>query len=260
VGRLRRAARSSLAALRRKRDADTLRNDAAIALLAGNCKRAAAELAEAVTLDAKSAPAWSDLAAARLECAQAASDPYQLVLALAAANRAVSEDSSLSEPHFNRAIALGRMSLAAAALADWRLLVADERDRGWAQEAASRATGLSAGARPPSWERAREEVQTLTDHGKPSRISGLVAQWPQRFREHVEEDLLASWAEAEMRGRTTPARRQLAAAEAIAGALVAVNGERVRNMEHRSMTMIPTTRKTPWLVNFDSKLKSEIWH
>jgi hypothetical protein len=71
-----------------------------------------------VELDPKNALAWSDLASAHLQPSAKVSDPYELMLALSAANRAVQLDPNLIPAHFNRALALERLALRDQALAD----------------------------------------------------------------------------------------------------------------------------------------------
>jgi CHAT domain-containing protein len=207
--------------------AKALRNDAVIKLLAGEVDLAIDELSKATELAPSNAAVWSDLAAARLQRSTVASDPYELVLALAAANRAVHHDPKLLAGRFNRALALARLALRGPAVAEWQLISRRERNPSWAREARERATEVAQEAVSRDWQRDLAMVKEAVEQGKPERIRTIVAGSPQSFREHLEVSLLALWAAAEKDHRESDAIRELAVARAIANALVAIGGDRM---------------------------------
>jgi CHAT domain-containing protein len=224
---VRRAVRDSSRALEEKLTAETLRNDAVAKLLAGEGDTAIVGLSKAVELAPKDSRPWSDLSAAHLQRGAAARDPYEFVLALSAANRAINRDPRLLAAYFNRALALQRLSLWDRAGEDWRLVARMEPDRLWAREAREHAKVLERPASTPDWERQLAAVEEAVAQGKPGQVQAIVSGSRQSFREYLEEKLLTGWAIAEDEHRELEAARKLAVAKSIAEALVAAGGDRM---------------------------------
>lgn len=224
---LRRAAHAADLALDNEVTTETLRNDAVVKLLSGKLDSAIAGLSKAAELEPSNAVVWSDLAVAHLQRSKMASDPYELVLALSAANRAVRSDPGLQAGRFNLALALERLSLRDPAKAEWQLVSQHETDRLWASEAQAHAEALARKVVVRDWHLDLAAVRKAVEHGRPGGIRALVAGSPQSFREHLEEKLLPAWAEAEHEYRKPDAVRELAVARAIAEALVAAGGDRM---------------------------------
>lgn len=222
---LRNADRAFGQALREKITAETLRQNAVVKLLAGEADSAIASLSEAAELEPTNAMVWSDLAAAHLQRSAAASDPYEVLLALAAANRAVRHDPALQEGRFNRALAFELLSLHAEAREEWELVSRKEPDPLWAREAREHAVALARKAAPRDWTRDLSAVQEAIEQGKPEKVRSIVEGSPQSFREHLEEKLIPTWAKAEAEHRVPDAVRALTDAQAIADALVALGGD-----------------------------------
>jgi len=210
-----------------KLSAETLRDDAVVNLLAGEVDHAIVELSKAAELAPSNANVWSDLAAAHLQRSVSASDPYEIVLALASANQAVRRNPSLLEGRFNRALALGRLSLRDQAAAEWRLVARLERDPLWAHEDRTHILALARQAASRNWQRELSAVREAVEQGKQEKVRMIVAGSQQSFREYLEEKLLADWATAEREHREFDAARELVAARAIADALAAVGGDRM---------------------------------
>ena len=212
---LRNAAVRASRALAARRTGATLRNHAALLLHLGETDRALSELSEATELAPADAVVWSDLAVAHLHQAALTSDPYEVVLALSAADRAVHHDPTLPAARFNRALALAHLSLRNEAAAEWQLLLPMEHDSRWLSEAKRRAATLGTLPEAPDWEARRRSVEQALRQGDPQTVWKLVASSPQRFREHVEEALLPAWATAESEHRERDAKRFLVTARAI---------------------------------------------
>lgn len=234
---IRRADREASRALERELTAETLRNSAVVNLLTGKVDLAVEKLTRATELSPSHATLWSDLAAARLQRSTAASDPYEIFLALAAANRAVRHDPGLLAGHFNRALALGRLSLRSQAAAEWQLVAGREPDLQWAQEAQRHEAALAPQA-SRDWQSELEEVREAVGEGKQEKVRTIVALSPRSFREYLEGRLLGIWAAAENEHRMSEAAREFAVARAIADALVAAGGDR---MAADTITQIEST-------------------
>lgn len=224
---LRNAVRAASTALRKRVTAETLRDDAIVKLLTGEVDLAVEELTKAADLDPSSAVVWSDLSAAHLYRSAIASEPYELVAALAAGRRAVLCDPAFSPGRFNRALALKRLSLHSLATEEWQLISKQETDPLWAREARSHAADLMREAVTRDWQRDLEEVRKAVRQGRSERVRSIVAGSPHRFREHLEEELLGEWARAHSDHREVAALRELEVARGISEALVAVSGDRM---------------------------------
>ncbi|HKI00699.1 MAG TPA: CHAT domain-containing protein [Thermoanaerobaculia bacterium] len=238
---VRKAARSSARALEARVTAETLRNDAVTKLLAGEVGQAVTELTRAAELAPSNATVWSDLAATHLQRSVVDSDSYELVLALAAANRAVNINPDLSAGRFNRALALGRLSLHGQAKTEWEFVSRLERDPLWAHEAKVHAAAIAKETAPRNWQRELSAAREAIGQGKPERVRTIVAGSPQSFREYLEDRLLAEWATAEDENHEPDAARKLSVARAIAAALVVAGGDR---MAADTIAQIERTRTT----------------
>jgi CHAT domain-containing protein len=207
--------------------AESLWDDGVAHLLAGESDIAITEISKATKISSKDARFWSDLAAAHLQRGSFHSDPYELVLALSAANRAVFLDSSLLSARFNRALALGRLALREREKADWDFVASREPDPLWRREARDHATALANLPLPPDWKDQKDTVESAVAQGSPKRIRATVPGSQQRFREYLEEELLEDWAMARHLRNISEATHKLAIAQATADALVASGGDQM---------------------------------
>jgi CHAT domain-containing protein/Flp pilus assembly protein TadD len=204
-----------------------LRAEAVVDLLAGDADKALAKFSRAVEQAPLQPIAWSDLAAARLQRGTAFSDPYDFVLALAAANRAFHLNPNLPAARFNRALALQRLSLYERARAEWQTYLTAERDPHWIRAAKAHSADLARNLLRPAPKTRLEAVERAVERGDRQQAQAIVAGAPQFFREHLEEALFASWAEAIAQGHEAEAERLLALARTIGQALAAGGGERM---------------------------------
>jgi CHAT domain-containing protein len=203
------------------------REGAVANLVAGRVDVAIAELTKAAALEPTKAILWSDLAAAHLQRNTAASDPYELVLALSAANRAVHSDPKLVAARFNRALAMERLTLRDRAAAEWRLVLRLEQDRSWKEEDRQHLRALELPVSPPDWNGELVTVQKLVAEGRADQVRAIVAGSEQAFREAWDEKLLASWVAAESKHLASEAASQLVLARTVANALAATGGDRM---------------------------------
>lgn len=190
------------------------------ALLAGNPK--ALELLSAATdRDPGDARAWNDLAVARLSAALEQDEPQTLVLALAAADRAIRSDPALVEPRFNRALILEKIGLERAAMRAFSDYVARDSESPWASEASARIVALRKSVREDTWKTRIAALERAALAKDDRAVLAIIAEYPQEARTHGEAVVLANWGGASGKA----AGQQLEIADAIARALIKRNGE-----------------------------------
>ncbi len=179
--------------------------------------------AAAARMPAKPEP-WSDLAAAYLERGDRRHLSHDDLLALDAADRALQLAPGLAPAAFNRAVALERLFLPAAAA--WQRFLASDRSsgRGWPAEA--RRHLAAAGSPEPidAWTIQRRRLEDLAAAGKPEALASWARRVPQAVRELAEDVELPAWGGAVLAGRGADAGRALAIARALGGALAAGRG------------------------------------
>jgi CHAT domain-containing protein len=183
--------------------------------------RAVEDLARALDQNPHEASLWSDLAAAHLLRAERTGDPYELIDALEAADRAVALDLLRPEALFNRALVLERLFLEGAARAAWQRYLEVEPDPAWRQEG---RTHLAALKRPPLAAGSVEELGRKLAKG--DKVENLVRRAPKNAREATERRLLRAWADFALHGNQAAAARALSVARKVGQAL-ARGGERM---------------------------------
>lgn len=203
---------------------DKLRDSARQALFRGEVDRAIDRLSAAIELDPDNAEVRNDIAAARLQRGVARGDSYEVFLALVDSNRAVDLDSDLPAARFNRALALGHLSLRSKAIVEWQAQQRVETDPLWAREGRERAGAIAWPTRRDGFEARLREVEDAVLSGDSERAEAIVRRSPQRFREHVEEALLPAWAGIEG-ADLQAANRRLDLARAIGKGLLQSGGD-----------------------------------
>lgn len=219
------AARDLRAAMRslRRHTGRSLSAEAIASLLAGHVDRALRQAERAARLLPESSARWSDLSALHLMIGRDLSRRKHLVLALAAADRAVNLEPDNPVALFNLALALEYLSLRFDARLVWRRYLQVERDHGWRGEGQRRIEALSRPGARLRWERRRQALDRAIADRDRQDLSRLVAADPQQARLHGEEQLLALWAGATSRGEPERAAIALQGASAIGAALADVN-------------------------------------
>lgn len=167
---------------------------------------------------------WSDLAAAYLVRAEVRDEPYDLALALAAAERATGSTARpLPAACFNRALALEKLGLVPAARAAWSEYLDLDPRSPWALEARAHRAALR--GEIGDLEYFRQSLTSAAERGDRGAVAALVARRPAAAHEVVELGLLGGWAAARRAGDTPGAARLLGAARVIAGAVKDARGE-----------------------------------
>jgi CHAT domain-containing protein/tetratricopeptide (TPR) repeat protein len=203
------------------------RGGALLALISGSpngITSAVKGLEAAAGLEAGDARLWNDLAAAYLVSAERDREPYDLVRALTAVERALNSDPQLREALFNRALILADLGLRAADEAAWRRFLVVESGSGWAREARAHLDAL---AKPPvgSDEGRRTALRTEALAGNRPEVVRLVGRSSQAAREVASDEMLPAWGAAVLRGDQASAGRALGAARMLGNALLAAGGD-----------------------------------
>jgi CHAT domain-containing protein len=185
--------------------------DAAILTLEETARRAA-----------RKAEALSDLSAALLARAKAEARPLDLIRALDAANRALTESPRLPEALFNRAKALTRLHLRRQAQRAWQVYLDVEPKSTWAPEAQEYLRDLSEPTLEEQWDRQLPRLLEAVRRKESTAIQEIVTRFPQSARLLAEEKILPSWGEAFRQGDFKKATYHLAVAREIGNALLVV--------------------------------------
>jgi CHAT domain-containing protein len=190
----------------------------------GPIEKAIAQLAKAAAEAPAEARIWSDLAAAHLARAQQRDDPYELMPALVAANRAVAASGLLPEARFNRALILEKLFLVSDAREAWRDYLRLDARSPWAAEATAHLAALDPPVPDPR--NGPEQLEEAVRAGRTDVVRRIVLRDPQALREHAES-LLTGWAEARAHGDAEKGGWCLAVARAIGAALAETTEERL---------------------------------
>ena len=218
------------AAVRKELDApagegrgEILRRSGALHLFLGQTDRAVRMLEEARVSLPSDGPLLSDLSAAYLARAHARSDPFDLILALSAADRAVTATPTLQAARFNRALALKKLHLENEARTAWDDYLALDATSGWAGEARTRRDALDEPSPAENWNESRRQL--LERQGEEQFVNLVTARFPQEIRQYAEETLLGAWADAARSRDTRKAAQVLAIVRRIGVALSSQRGD-----------------------------------
>jgi CHAT domain-containing protein len=196
-------------------------------LLAGHPRAAADELEKLGKGSGANACVWSDLAAARLAAARLHGEPYDHLLALAAAERALAIAPSLMEARFNRALALTCLHLDRHAGAAWSDYRRGDPGSGWAREASAYLAAATAPDDNLVWARERPRLEAAATRGDRAATAEIVRRLRLRARRFGEEELLGRWAELQREGETARAGEAMGAARTIGAVLAESGGDRM---------------------------------
>lgn len=213
-----------------------------VELLRGQHEEAVAVLERATAAAPEDAGLLSDLAAAYIARSGDGLHPYDLVRALAKADRAVQIEPDRLESRFNRALALEKLPLVDEARHAWREVLAREPDPDWKAEVQRRLQKLDGPSAAARWELARGRLEQAAVRGDAKTVSSIVDRFPQPARLLAEEQLLEQWAEETAAGRPEAAERKLAVARAVGSALLRRGGDA---MAHDAVAAIDAARAGP---------------
>ena len=137
--------------------------------------------------------ALSDLAAAYLERGQAEGRPFDSILALSAANRALAAQPRLTEALFNRAEALTRLQLTHQATGAWHAYLQVDPLSPWSQEARDQLHELTQPTLDELWQQEQPRLEAAIARQDLGTIQEIVSSLPFRSRLYGEK-LLGEWA------------------------------------------------------------------
>lgn len=140
--------------------------------------------------------ALSDLAAAYLTRGQMEEQPFDYVLALDAADRALAVQEDLAEALFNRAEALTRLQLTQRATEAWDTYLEVDRSSDWADDAERHRSELQAPTFEELWEQEVPRLQTALGRNDTKTVGEIVSLLPDLSRRYAEAVLLPVWAES----------------------------------------------------------------
>jgi CHAT domain-containing protein len=150
----------------------------------------------------------SDLAAVMLALAARDQEPYYLIPALAAADRAVALHGGPAAA-FNQALIQERLCLNAQSTVAWKRYLRLDPSSPWAAEAHRHLTALAATASAEDWPAARRALADAAAGRDLQRVSQIAARHRQSTRIDAEEVLLPHWAAAAGQGDEPEARHAL---------------------------------------------------
>jgi CHAT domain-containing protein len=204
-----------------------LADSGVVDLLDGRFGKAITKLEEAHQRNPNSGTIINDLAAVYLARAEHIDEPYDYILALSLLDQAVEAGSRLPEIWYNRALALERLSLLPQARDAWRRFLEIEPVGEWLEEGAGHLEAISQSQGNANWNRIPESIETAVERKDLVRVQSIVRQFPQLARRLGEEQTLADWARAFLKGDESAAQSALQSARLVGGAVVQFNGDRL---------------------------------
>lgn len=196
------------------------------ALLLGQYREALKLLESAIAVDSQNFSLLNDLAVVRYTAAAALDDPYLLMEALGAANRALSIRPRSAEANFNAALILNALGLRDEARARYgRCLMKDGLGSPWGLEEGARAARLRQPSLSDQWELERPRLERSAASGDLDAVRRIVANFPQPARTWSETIYLKQWGEAVAVHDATAANERLTLVGLVGDALAALNGE-----------------------------------
>jgi hypothetical protein len=218
-------------------------HDAGVAMvLTQNAEEAMARLEKAAAT-MPSAPAWSDLAAARYATASDHGRAALYAQALAACDAALRIDANFPEALFNRALILERMGLVDAARAAWTRSLEVDPSSPWADEARAHLADLPAGKKSSEFERMRPLIEDAAARGDATSLRRLLAPHAARARAYAEAEYLGRWGEAALQGKDADAGRWLTIARTIGAAMADGEGELLLRDATQAIDDLPTAKR-----------------
>lgn len=196
-----------------------------IATLTTGSPAEAVQLLEVAARQSSSdATVMTDLAAARLAAAAEDDDMQLFASALAAADAALRRNPASPEARFNRALALERLRLHAAAASEYQHYLEVDATSGWSDEARRHLARCTYETDSEAWQRIRRQLEgsTPVPHDVVERV---VRGYPQDSRAWAELICLSAWASALRSGHTEEANGRLELARDIGKTLHLQSGE-----------------------------------
>src|SRR5258706_152540 len=211
----------TLASVRGESTQSARHTEAVAELLAGHPRKALSSLT--IAAEQSTDPAvWSDLAAVLHETSLRDDAPELLADALAASDRALSQQPDFPEALFNRAIVLERLGLRDDAREAWERYLASDTTSGWAAEARSHLNELK--PREEFLDQIDREYDRVKD---PAVALALVRRDPFGARGMAIKEVLGRWGDAVLRHDEREAERHLGVARQMGAAVTVAEGDRM---------------------------------
>lgn len=206
------------------RDGITEHEGAAARLISGDVDRAILILDKIVSTNPSNAAYWNDLGVARFELGLRQREPFMLVKALAACDRALELEPELAAAAFNAAAILDQLGLVTEADQAFHRFLALDGTSAWATEAR-----VILQSRKPSlrseWNTVVQKLQSPNSRLTDEEIRQIVTTFPELSRRWTEGIFLGHWADAIADGRRGDADHWLHLSSAIANTLRDFSGE-----------------------------------
>jgi CHAT domain-containing protein len=172
-----------------------------LCLATGRIKDAIAQLAAAAAHQPADSDVQNALAVAHLTWALRYRHSFDLVEALAAADRALATAPTSAPIRYNRAVILSSLHLSHQALIAWRAWREVSGDPAASESEAARSfeQRLSGPNRRELWQMRCQPLEQLNRQPKPGDVESLVAEFPYQARLWAETTVLGRWAEASSR-------------------------------------------------------------
>lgn len=210
-----------------KEGGKTLSDVVILDLLDRKLERAVGRVRNAIELNPSEATLWSDLAALYLELFESTHQPYYLIEALSASDRAVSLAPNSIEANFNWALALERLFLNSQAKVAWRNYLRLDKLSPWALEARQHLHGLAVRRESELWDQQKLILDDIAYHGKSEQLREVVDRFRQFARLHVENYILPAWGRAILTDRESDQSNLLLTAEHISTCLRELTDDRL---------------------------------
>jgi len=210
-----------------ERDRGPLRETVVLDLLDQNPRRAIGRLRRAVELRPNEATHWSDLSAVYLELFKSTRQPYDLVEALVASDRAVHLAPTLAEANFNLALSFEKLFLTSQARAAWSMYLVVDKSSPWATEARQHLHLLAVRKESELWDQQKTVLDKAASRREVEQVRQLVDRFRQFARLHVENELLPAWGKATLERRTLEQSNLLQVAGIISNSLQELTGDRL---------------------------------
>lgn len=167
----------------------------------------------------------NDLSAAYLISGTREDRPFDLLLALSMADRAVHLDHESPESTFNRALALDTLHLREEAFRAWSRYLELDPCSQWSEDARKRVASLSVATEMESWKKSQSELKAAGLSGDQQIARKIVEKSSQPARLYAEEFLLPEWAEEFSAGKYSEAKATLKSVRLIGRAVSDFNGD-----------------------------------
>jgi CHAT domain-containing protein len=196
-------------------------------LATGQSDKAIAQLVAAAAYQPLDPDVQNALAVAYLTRALRQGRPFDLVSALAAADRATSAAPASPPIRYNRALILSALHLPNQALAAWKACLELAKDPTTSLTARSFKKRFTAPDLRSRWQERRKSLERLGRPVERVEIESLVAEFPYQARLWAENEILGKWAKAMLQDDQATATADLNLVRLVSAAVSRQRGDRM---------------------------------